>query len=263
MKPGNVQVSVATIQVAEDGAALRGVSPDQSGLYRDFPLCVLGKKSRNGESYDPKSAQEAMTSSRSRFALNVKEGNQEGEFGHPFADKKDLRRMVYIDRTRVSHYIRGVKFRQTSEGNVVVYGDIGVTGPYGESLKDTLEDPNRNTAFSLRALTQKMQDGTRCVKVMVTFDAVDGPGFEEASKRYMGAQEDISVEQLMDDDIKDQLFSTEDITDQEILDIFQTSQVRVFNRDYTEFDPENGTLSQPGQNGDRKISARHAVMRGI
>lgn len=261
---GQLVMSISTMEVDDGGAELKSLHPDQNGIFRNIPMMVLGETSRNGEYYDPRSAQEAMTNEKTRFAANIKDGNQEGEWGHPF-EKDNLRRIVYIDRTRVSHFISGIRFHQTQNGKTIVYGDVGPTGPFGQYLKESFEDPNRNTSFSIRALSQKLGKNKKAVKIMVTFDAVDGPGFKEASKRYadQAAIEDLSVEDVMDAlQDKSELFVTESISDQEIHDLLGTSGVKIHNRYFSAYDERTGSLIKPDSNVHR-ASAVHEIMRGI
>lgn len=262
----NLSLSICTMQSMEDGGALRAVTPDETGIYRNVPVMVLGEYSRNGDWYDPEAAKKAMTNPKTRFACNIHDGNQEGEWGHPF-DKDNLKRMVYIDRTRTSHFISGLRFKPTDKGRIVVYADIGPFKPYGDCLKESFENPNRNTSFSLRALSQKINNDPhkRAIRIMVTFDAVDGPGFRQASKRYIDSStEDFSINEFMEAmNSEANLFSTESITDQEIQDIFQTGKVKIHRQHFDSFDPATGTLHRNTSNNRKNVSAIHEIMRGI
>jgi hypothetical protein len=193
----NLLFSIQTLNVMP-GGALKGIEPDQSGVYRAVPVAVIGKPSRNNVLYDPNSFVNAMTDTRSRFYKNLTEGNLEGEWGHPLQSsnpKEAIQRTLTIDRTKVSHYFSRINTENSACGKyIVVYADIVPNGPYGEFLKESFSDPKRNTSFSLRSLTSAPRAigggiSSKAIVAMVTFDAVDGPGFEEASKRYMVGNE--------------------------------------------------------------------------
>jgi hypothetical protein len=262
-------MTVQTIQVDDDGAALRSIDPDpKDGLYHDIPLMILDKASRNGAVYDKESAIKAMTDANTRFGINVREGNQEGEWGHPFASKNDLERMVFVDRKNVSHYIRAIRFKDVG-GHTVVFGDVGHTGPYGQYLVENFADPNRNVSFSLRAITVPVGPGgtRRQIRIMVTFDAVDGPGFAIASKRHMTNLADteslIGMNDLLGISHKEHLFATEAIEDQQILDMFQTSGVRVVRQEFDCYDPRTRSLGNMMSPDDRRVSAVHEMLRRV
>lgn len=246
--------------ITKDGKTLRGLKPDKDGFFRDIPLAVLGKPSRNGIMYEPASMLKALSDMCSRFVINVREGNQEGEWGHPMfssaeSDRAVLERLTHIDRTRASHYIRSVKHTQTDKGIIVISGDVKPWGPYGKYLQESFEDPNRNTSFSLRAITHDIQQRAgaivRQVLMLVTFDAVDGPGFEEASKRFSSSTESLASTFIFETStqrpvtatdvcapgIKENIFSTETITDQQIQDLFQTDALMLCHERIGVFDP--------------------------
>lgn len=269
MQSQPILMTVQTLQIDDDGAALRSIDPNpKDGLYHNIPLMILDKASRNGAVYLKEPAIRAMTDATTRFGINIREGNQEGEWGHPFAKKTDLERMVYIERKNVSHFIRALRFKQVGS-HTVVFGDIGPTGPYGQFLKENFADPNRNVAFSLRAITVPTgPDGTqREIRLMVTFDAVDGPGFAIASKRHMTGAADteslISTRDILSLQHREQLFATESIEDQAILDLFQTSGVKIIRQDFDCFDPRTRSLGNTNRPDDRRVSAVHEMMRGV
>lgn len=184
----NVIFSIST-EMEMEGRALKAIKPDKDGIYRGIPLTVIGVNSRNNVNYEKESVMQCLTDAQSRFAANVKTGDMEGEWGHPFLQgEKCLDRLLWIDRARVSHYFTRV-YGKEENGIIIVYGDVKPFGPFKQSLIDSFEDPNRNTSFSLRSAAVKTgQDAAGIVQkrmlALVTFDAVDGPGFLMASKRF-------------------------------------------------------------------------------
>ena len=184
----NVVFSIST-EMEMDGRQLKAVKPNKDGVYQGIPLTVIGCNSRNNVNYEKESVLKCLTDAQSRFCANVKTGDMEGEWGHPLLKGNDcLDRLLYIDRTRVSHFFTRV-YGKEENGLIIIYGDVKPFGPYKQYLIDSFEDPTRNTSFSLRSAAVKTgQDASGITQkkmlALVTFDAVDGPGFLMASKRY-------------------------------------------------------------------------------
>ncbi len=240
----NLNFSIQTL-VTTEGGSLKSVTPNKDGVYEGMPVAVMGIPSRNEAFYTPNSTMRAISDPKCRFYKNLTEGNLEGEWGHPElpADVKEaVRRTLRIDRKMMSHYFTRIFTKDSDCGQyVVIYADVVAAGPYGKFLTESMEDPKRNTAFSLRSITTKprrLPNGVSSKDIisLVTFDAVDGPGFEQASKRFM-ANEGLGL-QLVDEDILD--FSIESIEQdgefakvvgfetaqcQELLDIFEAQTV--------------------------------------
>lgn len=187
----NVVFSIST-EMVMDGRELKSVKPNKDGIYTGIPLTVIGCNSRNNVNYEKESVIKCLTDPNSRFCANVKTGDMEGEWGHPLLEGKDcLDRLLYIDRKCVSHCFTKV-YGKEQDGMIIIYGDVKPFGPYKQSLIDSFEDPTRNTSFSLRSAAVKIgqtPDGIvqKRMLSLVTFDAVDGPGFLMASKRYRDA----------------------------------------------------------------------------
>lgn len=175
------------------GRQLKALKPDKDGVYKGIPLTVIGLNSRNGINYDRDSVISCLTDPKSRFVMNLKSGDLEGEWGHPFLGvepKAAVARLLHLDRKNVSHYFTRIYTSQLdgSEEAIIVYGDVVPNGPMGKYLKENFEDPKRNVSFSLRAATQVIRKSNgvtyKQMLAMFTFDAVDGPGYVECSKRF-------------------------------------------------------------------------------
>lgn len=236
----NVVFSIST-SLEMEGRQLKAVKPDKDGVYKGIPLTVIGIASRNRVNYERGSVLNCITNASGRFTANVTSGDMEGEWGHPLiATKDDLSRLLYIDRTKVSHYFKRV-YGVENNDVIMVYGDVVPFGPFGSYLKASFEDPKRNTSFSLRSAARVTgQSGNITNKTMlalVTFDAVDGPGFLQASKRFR----DESATESIDIDVnkEDYVGACESlaavgqesiITDQMVLDAFGCDCIRVRNK---------------------------------
>jgi len=267
----NVVFSVQTLRT-DSGGTLKCVKPNSDGVYCDVPVAVVGIPSRNRAVYDMQSTLAAMSDPSTRFYKNLSEGNLEGEWGHPelspIMTKQDkinaIMRTLKIDRSMVSHYFTKIRTEQSRDGQfVIVYADVVCFGPYGKYLEQSFADPKRNTCFSLRSLTSDpspLPDGNtiKKMKLLVTFDAVDGPGFEMAGKRYMNIDNEsyeIEDSQLIEASVNEiiqfpdfaKVVGYESITSQEILDIFEADKVCI-EREFTiegVFDPDKNTIVTP------------------
>ncbi len=254
--------NVQTLAI-KDGKSLRSIKPDKDGVYRNVPTGILRKSSRNKAYYLEDSIISAITNPASRFYIAITEGNLEGEWGHPMMSytKEGLIRMLTVERTRVSHYICGLHTRDTSDGKyTVMEADIVPFGPYAQYLIDSFNDSKRNTAFSLRALTKDVGIENAITKkqvlTLVTFDAVDAPGFEEASKRFMVdntsmTQESLNIEfpvtshDLIEDLEFKKAVGFESLNSDELFDIFGTDSIKLFNEETVMFCPDKRRLLTP------------------
>ncbi len=213
----------------------KSLKPDKNGIYHDIVLMVLGKVSRNNKDYEVESMVDAMTNNYSPFVRRLKAGQLIGEWGHPMVyEDKDIPRVMLIDQARESHTIIRVWTGQpTEQGHVVVYGDVLPSGPFGAYLKDRLENPLKNAAFSLRSLVAKIGQVGNVIKqrvnALVTIDAVDCPGYAEASKVYVPGLEGLTFDF---DPVKHigavaAVMGYESIEDQQLLDILQVDKVEI------------------------------------
>lgn len=191
MADSKVVFEVAT-EMVMNGRELKALTPDKNGVYTGIPLMLIGAPSRNNVMYDVESVKECMTNPRSRFVMNLKSGDLEGEWGHPLLSCKDkaemLQRLLYLDRKCVSHVFTKVYAKDAGNGTLIVYGDVKPSGPYGDVLDKNFRDPVRNVSFSLRSATEVTGTNNGIVNkrmlTLFTIDAVDGPGYAEACKRF-------------------------------------------------------------------------------
>jgi hypothetical protein len=216
--------------------AQNGITPDKNGVYRNFPIMVLGKVSRNNKEYEVSSMVEALTSPSSIFFKKLKMGQLQGEYGHPLVlTEKDLPRIAVVDPTKVSHAIHNVKCGETTEkGYRIVYADIEPCGPYGKYLKESLDNPRMNTAFSLRSLVAKIGTSGNIIKqrvtALITIDAVDAPGYAEASKVRVPSMEGMSLDIEHPENHLEELAvacGCESVDDQQLLDALQVNKVEI------------------------------------
>ena len=259
----NVAFDISSALYTDGGS--KALTPDANGVYKAFPVMVLGKTSRNGKNYDVESMVFAITNPSSVFYKKLHAGQLQGEYGHPFVtEEKDLARIAMVDPTKVSHVIHRVYCSPSTErGNTIVYADIQPFGPYGKYLDESLKSPHINTAFSLRSLVA--QTGTNAdgsvnqrVTALITIDAVDAPGYAEASKVYVPSTEGYTVVFKNPETIMKALagvMGCEDINDQQLLDILQVNKVSINHK-------VCGILNSQGKyvnTGTGKISVFHEL----
>lgn len=246
-----VVFSIST-EVEMNGRKLQSLKPNKDGIYTGIPLTVLGLTSRNNVCYDRNSVLSCLTDENSRFVLNLKSGDLEGEWGHPLlpvtSKEEMVARLLYLDRKCVSHHFTRVYGKEDPQtGYMIIYGDIKPSGPYKQELIDNFADPTRNVSFSLRSATaiDKKENGVtyKRMLMMFTFDAVDGPGYAEACKRFR----DPALESLCNESQTELTIETEadkqqylaacaavgvtgqesKIVDQRVLDAFGCDEVRI------------------------------------
>lgn len=246
-----IYFSVTTLMV-DDNRSLKRPPIDKDGYYTNVPVAVIGTVSRNNTCYDADSFVQQLKGP-SNFSKRVNEGVAASEYGHPFISKPNseegIARLLHIEPTRISNHIRSVTVKHIDDLNIdMVLMDTKPAGPYGKYFEESMEDPTRNTAFSLRGLSRAQQDPrTRVIHksliAFVTFDSgVVGSGFKETTKRYIeGARESLQAEKQNDiicecSDVYDFSVSTENlivlrthsletISDSELNDIIKAKRV--------------------------------------
>lgn len=227
----------------EDSPNKKALTPDKNGIYKGLCMMVIGDQaSQNGKVYEKESMMDCLTNPNGSFYKKLKAGGLSGEYGHPdIRSEADLPRIGRIEMKNVSHVIvRAYTGKPTERGNVPVYADIRPYGPYGQYLKDSLESPVINTAFSLRSLVEKIgttPDGNIRQRVMalVTWDAVDVGGYRCAAKvapRESIEGLEIPIRPEKKNDILKTMVSQEVITDQELQDILQVDRVVINHTTY-------------------------------
>lgn len=200
--------SVTTMMV-DDNRSLRKPVVDKDGYYSNVPMAVLGTVTRNKTQYDVPAFIEQLKGP-STFATRITEGVAAGEYGHPFIGNPNtpegMSRLLHIEPTRESIHMRSIQVKHIPDlGMDLIMSDVKPSGPYGQYFAESMDDPSRNTAFSLRGLSRATYDrktGITYKKLisLVTFDSnVVGSGYKESTKRYMSvAQEQLGCDSTDD-----------------------------------------------------------------
>lgn len=198
----NLKFSCGALPIA-NGYQVKSLTPDENGCY-DVVLGCVGAPTRANVIYESDSLVKAMSDSDSRFNICLRDGNLFGEWGHPVINgKNDIPRLLRIDEKYISHLFVKIWiddkpiFIKGKEG-YPIRAKVKPMGPYGDVLEKSLKDPLANTAFSIRSLClpstgPDRQYEYRKVQMVITFDAVNAPGFEMATKRYVTAQESFEM----------------------------------------------------------------------
>lgn len=179
-------------------AGKKGIlKPDENGYY---PLVVGGLNTFNsvGEYYTLEGAKQLFESS-SVFMRRVANGNLKGEEGHPkrlpgWSDDDYLRRVMNIEETNVVCHFKEVwldeKFGRDhpelrNPSLVAIMAKVKPAGPRGPALQASLDNPDENVCFSIRALTRDYYNrGTthRVLNQIFCWDRVTEPGIATSNK---------------------------------------------------------------------------------
>lgn len=164
--------------------------PDDKG-YHSLILGGFNTYNTSGAYYPLKPIKELMSAS-SVLMRRINRGQLRSELGHPHKLPKEslssfISRIAYIDEKNVCAHIASVSLEYTGNNNDPVYvrGNIKPAGPYAETLKQSLNNSEENTAFSLRSMTlDRYIDGVliKHIKQIFTWDYVNEPGIAKANK---------------------------------------------------------------------------------
>jgi len=186
-------ISITNTVLANYG--VKGVlKPDAHG-YRTIILGGFGTENESGIYYDAPSAIAALNGSDSVMRRKLNKRMLFGEADHPdirgLSQEDAIRRLLEIKIDRKSHNIKDIRivtdkyYDKKGRLYAAVEGDISPSdNQYGRDLEKDLNDPEQNTAFSIRSIldTTRSTVKTRYIKVPITWDRVDEPGMAMAMK---------------------------------------------------------------------------------
>jgi hypothetical protein len=190
--PANISFTCQVLRGTNKEGLLK---PDENGYY----TVVLGGfniRNEMGNYYPFNKYLEEIFKSSSTFMRKIEKGQLRGECDHPapwkgMSEREWFTRLRKIETSRVSHHIRKVTLdfnnyrSQHGETMVAVLGEVKPAGgELGDKLRASLENPDEDTAFSIRTLTldQPMVTGAwrKDVYECVTWDWVEEPGIRNA-----------------------------------------------------------------------------------
>jgi hypothetical protein len=186
-----------------DGVNRAGIiKVDENGYY---PMVVgaLNMFNSAGEFYEAEEAKSLFTDQSGPFMRRVKRGACRGEYGHPKplpgqSERSFASRCLSIleDRVCAHHAEITLDFDNVKDRDgksvIAIISKVRPSGPFGPTLKDSLNNPKENVCFSIRAFTDdKVRGGVtyRTLKQIVTFDYVNEPGMSVAEKFFSPALE--------------------------------------------------------------------------
>lgn len=170
------------------------LKPDDDGYY-SVVLGALNAFNSVGALY-PLASAKALFEESSDLMRRISEGNCKCELGHPKplpgqSTREFLQRILTIEETRVCAHIKevwleeGIKDRQ-GRSVVAIMGKIKPSGPYGEALKESLDNKHENVCFSIRSLTMDTMNPAgylqKDLRRIITWDVVTEPGLSACHK---------------------------------------------------------------------------------
>jgi len=173
------------------------INRDENG-YADMIIGALGVPNSVGEVY---SYEESKKEFEENSYLQKKLADKQlyGEEGHPQKSTRQsiadfITRVLKIDKKNVSTHFKAITLDEAlwkNTGNSLKRGEVAIvaklkgSGPYGQSVEDSLDNPDENPAWSIRSLSDTFRNMTPVKKVItkaITFDSVVSGGISVATK---------------------------------------------------------------------------------
>lgn len=187
------------------GAEVEGKLKKDSEGYYQMPLGALNVMNSAGEYY-PFEEAKGLFESSSLFMKRVRAGRLRGEMGHPkrlpgMSMEQFVNRCAFIYEQHVACHIKDVTlefnkvFDSQNRPIVAVMGAVRGSGPFGDAFEKMISNPKEDTCMSIRSFTDDFVRGGRVNKVLkeiITWDVVNEPGIESASKYRSPTLEDHS-----------------------------------------------------------------------
>jgi hypothetical protein len=273
--PKNIQFRMETLFTGKNGR-VGVIKPDSNGIYKGLPMMVLNQTTQQKTYYEPESMMKAITNPEGTFYKNYVAHKAYGELGHPRFTGMDkdaaLARLMDVQEARASHLFTGIYTdAPASDGTIVLRADIKPAGEKGATLKESLDDPIQNTAFSLRAFVsgQMLPDGRtfRTVHAFTTFDAVLASGYATTDKFHAIGLESMGngvddfheyeIDITSDGKLLIDAVALESLADSELAEILGTNTVGRVVRTRTLIDPDSGLLARHGDRYARSLFHDH------
>lgn len=184
----------------------KGLLTKDADGYRTSVLGGLNVFNSAGEYYTAEGARELFNES-GLLRKRIAQGRLRGEWGHPKqlpgeSDSSYINRIFLINEEKVACHFKEIWLDDNLIKNefgqpvIAIMGKFCPSGPYGEYLEKSLNNPNENISFSIRAFTDdKYIKGVnnRTLKTIITWDVVNCPGISIAEKWNSPAMEDLKV----------------------------------------------------------------------
>lgn len=170
---------------------------DANGYYK-VALGAFNTFNSAGDFYLADGVRDLIENQSSLLHKRLVKGYLNGEMGHPqyqigMSKESYFTRNLRIEQSNISHHIKEIMLTPTNKdsgmpgkGNVIkVEGWVKPAGPHGHLLKEALDNPDQNVAFSIRSFTEDTMIGGRNIKKLlniVTWDWVLQPGIDLANQ---------------------------------------------------------------------------------
>lgn len=172
-----------------------GVIKKDENNYYTMVVGALNMFNSAGQFYVYEQAKELFQSS-SQFMRRVSRGALRGECGHPkplpgMSNEQFANRVMSIHEENVCCHHKEIylDFDNVKDDSgkpiIAIMSKVSPSGPMGPALEKSLNNPNENVCFSIRAFTDDYRDHgitKRVLKTIVTFDQVNEPGLSVANK---------------------------------------------------------------------------------
>ena len=199
---------MAAKQISYGCTALLGVNkkgiikPDAQGYYE---ITVGGFNVHNyGGAYYPLGQAQKLFEESGSLMRRVRSGNLRGELGHPrkesMGPNEYFKRLNEIHEEKVCCHFKEVRLdfdnykSKSGFPMVAVIAKLKPAGPFADTLLKSLENPEEDTCFSIRAAVIPAMEGGREVRYIddiVTWDYVNEGGIAIARKYYSMALENM------------------------------------------------------------------------
>jgi len=183
---------------------------DKNGYY-DIMIGVLGAPNVNGITYLYDQAKH-LFESNSVLQRRIASGGIYGEHGHPYRENgmkltDYIRRLAHIEPKNKSTHFKMITLddqiyqrpdNSLKKGQVGIVSKLKPAGRFGPEIEASLNNPDENTAWSIRSLTDPVWEGNKLVAKIATkiftFDSVNSGGFPDASKWHsVGCEDDLTI----------------------------------------------------------------------
>lgn len=177
------------------GVNKSGVLKKDADGYYELVVGALNVFNSAGQYYVYEQAKQLFEGS-SQLMRRVRRGALRGEYGHPkfqpgMSGEAFANRVLSIYEENVCCHHKDITLDfdrvKDARGNpvIAIISKVLPSGPQGPTLQRSLDNPNENVCFSIRAFTDDFQRGQvtqRILKTIVTWDYVNEPGIAVAEK---------------------------------------------------------------------------------
>jgi hypothetical protein len=167
---------------------------DEQGYY-EVVVGALNVFNSAGQFYVYEQAKKLFEGS-SQLMRRVSKGALRGEYGHPkflpgMTNDQFANRVMSIYEENVCCHFRDITidFNRVKDAQgkpvIAIVAWVKPAGPNAAALQASLDNPNENVCFSIRAFTDDFREGgvtKRVLKTIVTWDYVNEPGIAVAEK---------------------------------------------------------------------------------